>query len=126
MPEQDPIPAFPSDGDDASDEDAPDAAPRRPSTRTRKGAAPPVLVEVRRGQTTESRHRGHVVCVDAESGNVLWDRSIPAKQPEQRYEGIGIPTADHDGLGRRFFRASNAVAHEIAGTITSSPRWSGR
>jgi L-asparaginase II len=34
-------------------------------SRTRKGAAPPVLVEVRRGQTIESRHRGHVISVDA-------------------------------------------------------------
>jgi two-component system, OmpR family, sensor kinase len=31
-------------------------------------------------------------------------------------EGIGIPTADLDGLGRRFFRASNATRSEIAGT----------
>jgi signal transduction histidine kinase len=31
-------------------------------------------------------------------------------------EGIGIPTEDLDGLGRRFFRASNATRSEIAGT----------
>lgn len=31
-------------------------------------------------------------------------------------EGIGIPTGDLDGLGRRFFRASNATRSEIAGT----------
>ena len=31
-------------------------------------------------------------------------------------EGIGIPAADLDGLGSRFFRASNAMQAEIAGT----------
>ncbi|MEX1344080.1 MAG: asparaginase [Candidatus Limnocylindrales bacterium] len=34
-------------------------------SRTRKGSPPPVLVEVRRGETVESRHRGHIVQVDA-------------------------------------------------------------
>jgi signal transduction histidine kinase len=31
-------------------------------------------------------------------------------------EGIGIPAADLSALGSRFFRASNAVKAEIAGT----------
>ena len=31
-------------------------------------------------------------------------------------EGIGIPAADLAGLGSRFYRASNAVRAEIAGT----------
>src|SRR3712207_7423268 len=31
-------------------------------------------------------------------------------------EGIGIPVADLAGLGSRFYRASNAVQAEIAGT----------
>ena len=31
-------------------------------------------------------------------------------------EGIGIPASDLDGLGSRFFRASNATRSEIAGT----------
>jgi two-component system, OmpR family, sensor kinase len=31
-------------------------------------------------------------------------------------EGIGIPAVDLAGLGSRFFRASNAVKAEIAGT----------
>ncbi len=48
-------------------------------SRTRKGAAPPVLVEVRRGSTVESRHRGHIVQVDAE-GNVL--RAVGAPSTE--------------------------------------------
>ncbi|MGI8523760.1 MAG: sensor histidine kinase [Nocardioides sp.] len=33
-----------------------------------------------------------------------------------RDEGIGIPAAEVDRLGSRFFRASNAVTNEIAGT----------
>ncbi len=41
---------------------SPDHA-RTPSARWPRGAAPPVLVEVRRGGVTESRHRGHVVQV---------------------------------------------------------------
>jgi L-asparaginase II len=61
VPDQPSLPAFPSDGDDALD-----APPQhRRTSRTRKGSAPPVLVEVRRGETVESRHRGHVVQVDA-------------------------------------------------------------
>jgi signal transduction histidine kinase len=31
-------------------------------------------------------------------------------------EGIGIPSADLPGLGSRFYRASNAMKAEIAGT----------
>lgn len=49
--------------DDANGSEKP--RPRKRSTRTRKGSAPPVLVDVRRGDTIESRHRGHVVQVDA-------------------------------------------------------------
>jgi L-asparaginase II len=43
-------------------------APSRASPRVLrypKNVAPPVLVEVRRGATVESRHRGHIVQVDA-------------------------------------------------------------
>ena len=61
------IPVVPSDGD--STVEAPAPKPPKHSSRTRKGSAPPVLVEVRRGDTVESRHRGHIVHVDA-SGKV--------------------------------------------------------
>jgi L-asparaginase II len=57
----------------------PAAKPRRRTTRTRKGAAPPVLVEVRRGETIESRHRGHVVVVNA-AGEV--ERAVGAPNTE--------------------------------------------
>jgi|GEM_PF-51861 len=84
VPEQASIPAFP--GDEAEDggalEPAADSAPprsRKRSTRTRKGSAPPVLVEVHRGQTVESRHRGHIVVVDA-SGKVR--RAVGAPSTE--------------------------------------------
>ncbi len=88
MPEPESIPVFPdvepSDAADASDAatstppaDAPtppaavaEPRPRKRSSRTRKGAAPPVLVEVHRGETIESRHRGHVVQVDR-SGEIV-------------------------------------------------------
>lgn len=51
--------------------DAPAARSRRaPSPRAGVPLAPPVLVEVHRGATIESRHRGHVVEVDA-AGRVV-------------------------------------------------------
>ena len=84
MPDDATLPAFPSDGDDASG--APDDAsekarerPRKRTSRTRKGAPPPVLVEVRRGGTSESRHRGHIVQVGA-TGKVL--RAVGAPSTE--------------------------------------------
>jgi len=89
VPEPESIPVFPdvepsdaADGSDAPtspaavvDAPTPPAAvvephPRKRSSRTRKGAAPPVLVEVHRGETIESRHRGHVVQVDR-SGEIV-------------------------------------------------------
>ena len=71
MSDQPSLPAFPSESGDAADvleEVSAATAPRkrRRSSRTRKGSAPPVLVEIRRGPTAESRHRGHIVQVDAQ------------------------------------------------------------
>ncbi len=59
--------------DATSEAEAPQ--PKRRSSRTRKGSPPPVLVEVVRGKTVESRHRGHIVQVDAR-GKIL--RSVGA------------------------------------------------
>lgn len=76
MPEQESIPAFlPAEAQAASDApttptDTVNARPPKRSTRTRKSSAPPVLVEVQRGEAVESRHRGHVIAVDA-SGKVV-------------------------------------------------------
>ena len=71
MSDQPSLPAFPSESGDAADvleEVSAATAPRKRkrSSRTRKGSAPPVLVEIRRGPTAESRHRGHIVQVDAQ------------------------------------------------------------
>jgi outer membrane protein assembly factor BamB len=30
----------------------------------------------------------HLLCVDRTSGKILWDRAVPAKQPEERYGGM--------------------------------------
>lgn len=30
----------------------------------------------------------HLLCIDRASGKTLWDRSVPAKQPEERYGGM--------------------------------------
>src|SRR5688572_25665081 len=43
----------------------PSARASLPRAKWPRGAAPPVLVEIRRGGLVESRHRGHVVQVDA-------------------------------------------------------------
>ena len=84
MPEQASIPAFPADDPAAGDAlgpatEAAASRPRKRSSRTRKGSAPPVLVEVHRGEAVESRHRGHIVQVDAE-GKIL--RAIGAPGTE--------------------------------------------
>lgn len=75
MPDQPSLPAFPSESDASAQklEKATEAAVphrRKRTARTRKGSPPPVLVEVRRGPTAESRHRGHIVHVSAD-GSVL-------------------------------------------------------
>jgi L-asparaginase II len=44
----------------------PSARPAPARARYPKGAAAPVLVEVRRGQIVEAKHRGHIVQVDAQ------------------------------------------------------------
>jgi L-asparaginase II len=74
VPEQESIPAFPvAEAQAAADAVTAEAKaaiprPRTRTARTRKGSPPPVLVEVQRGGTVESRHRGHVVQVDASGG----------------------------------------------------------
>ena len=30
----------------------------------------------------------HLICVDRSTGKILWDRSLPARQPEERYGGM--------------------------------------
>ncbi len=55
----------------------------------------------------------------SEPGDVVEVRVAPVGREamlEVVDEGIGIPATDLDGLGSRFFRASNATRSEIAGT----------
>ncbi|QIK67118.1 HAMP domain-containing protein [Nocardioides sp. HDW12B] len=55
----------------------------------------------------------------SEPGDVVEVRVAPVGREamlEVVDEGIGIPAPDLDGLGSRFFRASNATRSEIAGT----------
>ncbi len=78
------MPAYPSDGDPpatsaaAGGKSAAHGRPRR-AGRTRKGSPPPVLVEVIRGGTSESRHRGHIVELDA-AGKIVRAVGAPATE----------------------------------------------
>jgi len=82
VPDDVTIPAFPSDVQESTASTSTPSAVSRPSrhtSRTRKGSPPPVLVEVIRGRTSESRHRGHVVEVDA-AGKVVRAVGAPATE----------------------------------------------
>lgn len=67
--------------------------------------------------------RRHVVCVDAASGKVLWDHSIPSKLPEEPFRGIGIPNHGYASStpvadGERvfaFFGKTGVLALDFAG-----------
>ncbi len=83
VPDDVTIPVFPdeSEGPAGALEPAAKAVAgaRKRGYRTRKGAAPPVLVEVHRGPVNESRHRGHIVQVDA-SGAVRHAIGAPSTE----------------------------------------------
>ncbi len=65
----------------------------------------------------------HLVCVDRKSGDILWDKSIKAAQPEDPYSGMGVPShgyASHtpvsDGQNVYvFFGKSGVVAYDMEG-----------
>ena len=64
----------------------------------------------------------HLVCVDRTTGKILWDRSVPAKQPEERYGGMFAQNgyASHtpvsDGkLVCVFFGKSGVHAYDLEG-----------
>ncbi len=68
----------------------------------------------------------HLVCVDLTTGKILWDRSVPAKQPEERYGGMfaqngyASHTAVSDGkLVCVFFGKSGVHAFDLEG----KPLW---
>jgi len=66
------------------------------------GSSSPIVVEDRifvtcwSGYATEGQQdtgditalKRHLVCVDRATGNILWERAVPAKQPEERYGGM--------------------------------------
>ena len=100
------------------------------------GASSPIIVDGRVYLTCYSGYgvgrgsggsqdnlRLHVVCLDAKSGKITWDKSIAPKLPEARYSGIGIPNHGYasstpvtDGTSVfAFFGKSGVVAFDIHG-----------
>ncbi|HEX6985436.1 MAG TPA: PQQ-binding-like beta-propeller repeat protein, partial [Planctomycetaceae bacterium] len=64
----------------------------------------------------------HLVCLDPRDGRVLWDRTVPAVQPEDRYEGMltehGYASATPAADGERvyvFFGKSGVLAFDFDG-----------
>lgn len=65
----------------------------------------------------------HVVCVDAKSGKVIWDRSVPSKLPDEPFSGIGMPNHGYASStpaadGERvyaFFGRTGVVAYDFEG-----------
>lgn len=69
----------------------------------------------------------HLVCVDLKSGQKLWQRDVPAAQPEDPFTGVGVtahgyashtPVADQDGV-YAFFGKSGVHAFDLEG----NPLW---
>mgnify|MGYP001816125471 FL=1 len=90
-----------------------------------------VLVTCYSGYGTDRRDPGeitnlkrHLVCVDANSGETRWSKSIDAAQPEDPYTGIGVTAhgyASHTPVsdGERvyaFFGKSGVIAFDLDGT----------
>lgn len=82
----------------------------------------------------------HLVCIDADTGKVLWDETVDAVLPEDPYTGMGIPShgyASHSPVsdGERvyvFFGKTGALAFDMegnqlwqksVGTESDSHRW---
>ncbi|WP_404305386.1 outer membrane protein assembly factor BamB family protein [Neorhodopirellula lusitana] len=82
----------------------------------------------------------HLVCVNADSGEVMWERSIDAVQPEDPYSGAGVPShgyASHSPVSDGehvyvFFGKTGAFAFDLdgnqlwntpLGTESDSHRW---
>ncbi len=65
----------------------------------------------------------HLVCVDRESGKILWDKSVKAALPEDPFSGIGVPAhgyASHTPVSDGenvyvFFGKSGALAFDKEG-----------
>lgn len=65
----------------------------------------------------------HVVCIDPKAGKILWDRAVDSRQPEERYQGIGVPqhgyassTPVADGKAvYAFFGKTGVIAYDFDG-----------
>lgn len=77
-----------------------------------------------RGGSMEDLKR-HLVCLDRNSGKVLWDKTIPAVLPEDPFSGAGVPQhgyASHTPVsdGQRvfaFFGKTGVIAFDLNGQI---------
>lgn len=87
-----------------------------------------------------SKLKRHVICVNAEDGRILWDKTIPATQPEDEFTGFlatehGYASNTPASDGQRiyvFFGKSGALAFDLdgkqlwqspLGTRSNSRRW---
>ena len=65
----------------------------------------------------------HLVCVDANSGQMMWEKSVDAVQPEDPYSGAGVPAhgyASHTPVSDGenvyvFFGKTGALAYDMEG-----------
>ena len=98
------------------------ARPRRRSTKTRKGAPPPVLVEVQRGDIVESQHRGHVVQVSA-AGDVVRAMGAPNTEVMLRstIKPFGLVALLASGAADEFALTSSELAI-MAGSHTGEDK----
>lgn len=65
----------------------------------------------------------HLLCIELASGKILWDKSIEAKQPEDRFQGFicdhGYATSTPCSDGKSvfvFFGKSGVIAYDLEGT----------
>jgi hypothetical protein len=65
----------------------------------------------------------HLVCINADTGKAIWDKAVDAVQPEDPFDGIGIPShgyASHTPVSDGehvyvFFGKSGALAFDMEG-----------
>lgn len=92
-----------------------------------------------RGSQDISQLRRHLVCLSLADGNILWDKKVPAAQPEDPYVGFisehgyasNTPATDGERV-YVFFGKSGALAFDFAGNqlwqtdlgrMSSNRRW---
>lgn len=78
---------------------------------------------VERGEGTIDDLKRHLICVDRNSGKILWNKSVESKVKEDPYSGAGVPAhgyASHTPVsdGERvfvFYGKSGVVAYDLDG-----------